>query len=183
MVAAAVRRLAERSAEAAGEISKLSIDSVQVAEKAGKLLGQIVPDIQKTAQLVQEITAASNEQNTGARQINTAIQQLNQVVQQNASAAEQMSSTAEELSSQAMQLQDAIAFFKIDQAQQRARVHVGPPPARPALLKAPAAKAHAHPPKALRGPEPGHGRQSGVLIDLQEGEAPGDENDDDFTRY
>ena len=114
VVAAAVRRLAERSAEAAGEISKLSISSVEVAEQAGKLLGLIVPDIGKTAQLVQEITAASAEQNTGADQINLAIQQLNQVVQQNASAAEEMSSTAEELSSQAAQLQDTIAFFKLD---------------------------------------------------------------------
>ena len=72
------------------------------------------PISSKTAQLVQEITAASNEQNTGAEQINSAIQQLNQVVQQNASAAEEMSSTSEELSSQAMQLQEAISFFKID---------------------------------------------------------------------
>jgi len=114
VVAAAVRRLAERSAEAAGEISKLSSTSVEVAERAGSLLGQIVPDIQKTAQLVQEITAASNEQNTGADQINSAIQQLNQVVQQNASASEEMSSTSEELSSQAQQLQETISFFRIN---------------------------------------------------------------------
>ena len=182
VVAAAVRRLAERSAEAAGEISKLSVNSVQVAEKAGKLLATIVPDIQKTAQLVQEITAASNEQNTGAKQINTAIQQLNQVVQQNASAAEEMSSTAEELSSQAIQLQEAIAFFRIDQADHPVKVSVGQRHARPALLKAPSAPG-SHAPRTLRGPEPGHGRQSGVLIDLQDGGVPGDGNDDDFTRY
>jgi len=115
VVADAVRKLAERSAEAAGEISKLSVDSVEVAEKAGNLLIQIVPDIQKTAQLVQEITAASNEQNSGADQINSAIQQLNQVVQQNASASEEMSSTSEELSSQAVQLQGTIAFFKLEE--------------------------------------------------------------------
>lgn len=117
VVAEAVRRLAERSAEAAGEISKLSISSVEVAEKAGKLLSQIVPDIQKTAQLVQEITAASNEQNSGAEQINSAIQQLNQIAQKNASAAEEMSSTSEDFSNEASQLQDAISFFKISNEQ------------------------------------------------------------------
>jgi methyl-accepting chemotaxis protein len=96
-----------------GEISKLSVNSVDVAEKVGNLLSQIVLDIQKTSQIVQEITAASNEQNTGANQINSANQQLNQVVQQNASAAEEMSSKAEELSGWAVQLQEAISFFKI----------------------------------------------------------------------
>ncbi|HBA54141.1 MAG TPA: methyl-accepting chemotaxis protein [Syntrophorhabdus aromaticivorans] len=112
VVASEVRKLAERSQLAAGEISKLSTSSVEVAEKAGKMLMRIVPDIQKTAELVQEISAASNEQNTGAEQINKAIQQLDQVIQQNASATEEMASTAEELSSQAEQLQETISFFK-----------------------------------------------------------------------
>ncbi len=114
VVASEVRKLAERSQTAAGEISKLSSSSVQVAEKAGKMLTMIVPDIQKTSELVQEITASSNEQNSGAEQINTAIQQLNQVIQQNASASEEMASTAEELAGQAEQLQHAISFFKMD---------------------------------------------------------------------
>jgi methyl-accepting chemotaxis protein len=112
VVASEVRKLAERSQVAAAEISKLSMSSVHVAEKAGLMLGKLVPDIQKTAELVQEISAASKEQAGGADQINGAIQQLNQVVQQNAGAAEEMSSTAEELSSQAAQLQETIAFFK-----------------------------------------------------------------------
>jgi len=86
---------------------------VEVAEKAGQMLAKLVPDIQKTSQLVQEISAASKEQNAGAGQINSAIQQLNQVIQQNASAAEETSSTAEELSSQASQLQSTISFFKV----------------------------------------------------------------------
>lgn len=111
VVAAEVRKLAERSQTAAAEISKLSTTSVEVAEQAGKMLAQIVPDIQKTAELVQEISAASNEQNTGAEQINKAIQQLEQVIQQNASASEEMASTSEELSSQAEQLRQTIAFF------------------------------------------------------------------------
>ncbi len=114
VVAAEVRKLAERSQTAAAEISDLSSSSVEVAEQAGEMLSKIVPDIQKTADLVQEINAASNEQNTGADQINKAIQQLDQVIQQNAGASEEMSSTSEELSSQAEQLQNSIGFFKLD---------------------------------------------------------------------
>ncbi|OPX95835.1 MAG: Methyl-accepting chemotaxis protein I [Syntrophorhabdus sp. PtaB.Bin006] len=113
VVASEVRKLAERSQLAAGEISKLSDSSVEVAERAGEMLMRIVPDIQKTAELVQEISAASNEQNTGAEQINRAIQQLDHVIQQNASATEEMASTSEELSSQAEQLQETISFFKV----------------------------------------------------------------------
>ncbi len=113
VVADAVRKLAERSQTAAGEISKLSSTSVDIAENAGKMLSKIVPDIRKTAELVQEINASSAEQNSGAEQINLALQQLDQVIQQNASAAEEMSSTAEELSSQAEQLKDTISFFTI----------------------------------------------------------------------
>ena len=119
VVAAEVRRLAERSQTAAGEISKLSASSVQVSERAGSMLAKLVPDIQKTSELVQEISAASKEQASGADQINSAIQQLNQVVQQNAGAAEEMSSTAEELSSQAEQLQETIAFFSLESALQK----------------------------------------------------------------
>ena len=113
VVASEVRKLAERSQTAAGEISKLSASSVEVAEKAGGLLAKLVPDIKKTAELVQEIAAASVEQNTGADQVNSAIQQLNQVIQQNAGAAEEMSSMSEELSSQSDQLQSTVAFFKV----------------------------------------------------------------------
>lgn len=114
VVASEVRKLAERSQTAAAEISKLSISSVDVAEKAGGMLLRIVPDIQKTADLVQEISSACNEQNSGADQINRALQQLDQVIQQNASASEEMASTSEELQGQAAQLQSTIAFFKID---------------------------------------------------------------------
>ena len=114
VVAAEVRRLAERSQTAAGEINRLSASSVQIAEHAGELLNKIVPAIQKTADLVQEINSASNEQKTGADQINKAIQQLDQVIQQNAAAAEEMASTAEELNGQADELQLSAAFFKTD---------------------------------------------------------------------
>ena len=114
VVASEVRKLAERSQSAAGEISKLSSSSVAIAEQAGEMLNKMLPDIQKTAELVQEISASSREQDSGAEQINKAIQQLDQVIQQNASAAEEMASTTEELSSQAEQLKSTVAFFTID---------------------------------------------------------------------
>jgi methyl-accepting chemotaxis protein len=112
VVASEVRKLAERSQTAAAEINRLSATSVEVAENAGDMLAKLVPDISKTAELVQEITAASNEQNSGAEQINKAIQQLDQVIQQNASASEELSSTASNLTGQAEQLMNVMSFFK-----------------------------------------------------------------------
>jgi methyl-accepting chemotaxis protein len=114
VVASEVRKLAEKSQTAAGEIDTLTNSSVDIAEKSGELLKKIVPDIQKTSKLVQEITAASNEQNNGAEQINNAINQLNEVTQQNASASEEMATSSEELSSQADQLLDITSFFKMN---------------------------------------------------------------------
>jgi methyl-accepting chemotaxis protein len=118
VVASEVRKLAERSQAAAAEISSLSINTVKAARDAGDMLSKLVPDIQRTAELVEEISAGSREQNAGAAQINTAIQQLDKVTQQNTSAAEEMSATSEELASQAEQLQSAISFFRIDAGQQ-----------------------------------------------------------------
>jgi methyl-accepting chemotaxis protein len=108
-----VRKLAERSQVAAAEINKLSVNSVNVAEKAGQMLGNLVPSIQRTAELVQEIAAASKEQDAGAEQISAAIMQLDKVIQQNAAATEEMASTAEELSSQSQQLEEMVSFFKL----------------------------------------------------------------------
>ena len=111
VVAAEVRKLAERSQKAAGEINQLSATTLKVSEKSGEMLDKLVPDIQRTAELVQEITAASKEQDTGAEQINKALQQLEQVIQQNASASEEMASTTEELTGQSDQLVSALSFF------------------------------------------------------------------------
>ncbi len=115
VVAAEVRKLAERSKLAADEIGNLSKNSLKITEKTRESLDSLVPEIQKTSQLVQEITAASIEQNSGADQINSAIQQLNIVTQQNAASSEEMATSAEELSSQAESLKEAVSYFKIDE--------------------------------------------------------------------
>jgi len=112
VVATEVRKLAEISQKAANDITTTAKASLILAEKSGALLTQIVPDIQNTSRLVQEIASASMEQNMGTKQINTAINQLNIVSQQNASAADGLATGAEELTSQAEQLKDVISFFK-----------------------------------------------------------------------
>jgi len=114
VVAAEVRNLAERSQLAASEINDLSAASVVIAERSDEVLSTIVPDIQKTSKLVQEISVASIEQNTGADQINNALQQLNQVIQQNAATSEELAATSEELAAQAEQLKIKISFFKLE---------------------------------------------------------------------
>ncbi|KJR41320.1 methyl-accepting chemotaxis sensory transducer [Candidatus Magnetoovum chiemensis] len=111
VVADAVRKLAERSQTAASEISNISASSVGIAVEAGEMLAKIVPDIKKTADLVEEINAAANEQKTGTEQINQALQQLDQVIQSNAAASEEMSSTAEELAAQSETLKSAISLL------------------------------------------------------------------------
>ncbi len=166
VVAAEVRKLAERSQHAAAEINELSSSSTDVAERAGELLKKLVPDIQKTSELVQEISAASSEQNAGAVQVNKALQQLDQVVQQNASASEELASTSEELSSQAEQLQAAISFFQLEDS--------GHAPgrwgSRPKSRKSNPGQKAANAPK---------GGGKGVTLALD----AGDELDDSFERF
>ncbi len=178
VVAAEVRKLAERSQKAAGEINQLSATTLKVSEKSGEMLEKLVPDIQRTAELVQEISAASKEQDTGAEQINKALQQLEQVIQQNASAAEEMASTTEELTGQSDQLMSALSFFHAEDEEDGRGRRVG------------AAKAARHaPPAAAKGGKPiGHSpappakaaSKAGVSLRLNDKH---DELDAEFERY
>lgn len=115
VVASEVRKLAERSQQASTEIGELSGSTLSISEEAGRMLQDLVPDIQRTAELVGEISAACREQNSASEQINQAIQQLDEVTQQNAAAANQMSATAEQLSAQAAMLNERAAFFVLEQ--------------------------------------------------------------------
>ncbi len=169
-----------------GEVHHLSSSSVQIAEKAGDMLAKLVPDIQKTAELVQEISAASREQDAGAGQINQAMQQLDQVIQQNAGAAEELASTSEELSSQADLLQTSISFFKTDES---AAVRT-----TAKVLRKPehrVAVAHiGHEIKKVegpKGPKAMAGRsevKSGIALDMGgSGNGHGDNGDKEFEKY
>lgn len=138
VVASEVRKLAERSQSAAGEISELSVQTLDRAEKAGTLISSVVPSIDETSQLVEEIAVACREQDNGAQQVSKAIVQLDTVVQQNASASEQMAAMAEELSASARALVEAISFFKIEgAAAQGGRQAASPAPARQAAQGSP----------------------------------------------
>ncbi len=183
VVASEVRKLAERSATAAAEISQLSKSGVMTAESAGTMLTVLVPDIRRTAELVQEIAAASSEQSSGVEQANKALQDLDRVIQQNASASEQMASTAEELAAQAQQLQNTVSFFKLGTAAsgggsqmfQRSR-----PTA--AVERKPLARATQLTRTAPADRATGNDNaSSGVVLDMTEGKTGTD--DDSFERY
>ncbi len=188
VVAAEVRRLAERSQQAAGEINRLSASSVQVAERAGDMLSKIVPAIQKTASLVQEINAASGEQKNGADQINKAIQQLDQVIQQNASASEEMASTARELTSQAERLQSEVAFFRTENTNGGgARTKAVKPQHASAPLSAGRGKPAA---STLHAKESGAGLKSkpvgkpaGISLEMSDSKGKSEARDSEFEKY
>ena len=114
IVAAEVRKLAEKSKNAAGEINILSLNTLNTAQQASQLINKILPEIKRTAYLVQEITAANIEQNSATQQINNAIQHFNHATQQNAAASDEVAANAEELANQADILRETIDFFKID---------------------------------------------------------------------
>ncbi|HWA61718.1 MAG TPA: methyl-accepting chemotaxis protein [Caulobacteraceae bacterium] len=151
VVASEVRKLAERSQTAAAEIGAVSSQTVKAAQDAGEMLGKLVPNIKKTAELVAEISAACREQDIGAEQINQAIQQLDQVTQQNAAASEEMSATSEELAAQSEQLRSSIAYFRIDEQGAEAAVR-RPAPARKVSPVAASLAAGAARPKAAAAP-------------------------------
>ena len=178
VVAAEVRKLAERSQKAAAEINQLSSTTLKVSEKSGEMLEKLVPDIQRTAELVQEISAASKEQDTGAEQINKALQQLQQVIQQNASASEEMASTTEELTGQSEQLVGALAFFKTGEE--------SVPPARKGSAAAPVRKPQSASAKTQKATSHGQiagtrlGAKAGVSLKLSDKH---DDLDGEFERY
>jgi len=154
VVAAEVRKLAERSGVAAAEISELSGQSVDIAEEAGKMLDKMVPDITQTAELVQEISVASDEQQSGSGQIKNAILELDRVVQQNAAESEELAASSETLASHATQLQQTIGFFRLAAGQ-----HTPPPPRNPVVKAAP-------PRQLSQAPAPSG---SGVALDMDDG--------------
>jgi methyl-accepting chemotaxis protein len=117
VVAVEVRKLAERCREAADEINKLSANGVSVAKVAVKQFDEIIPEMELTAKLVQEISSSSGEQNAGIDQVSSSIQLLNMVAQQNAAASEEMATSAEELANQAEELKQIVSFFKIEKQQ------------------------------------------------------------------
>ncbi len=185
VVASEVRKLAERSQAAAAEISTVSSQTVKAAQEAGAMLGRLVPDIRKTAELVAEISASCREQDVGGDQINQAIQQLDKVTQRNAAASEEMSATAEELAAQSEQLQASIAYFRLN-ADERSATH------KPAARTRGANATTVRPPRQRPRPETSVARAvvrksepaapaRGFALSLSEGGA--DEQDDEFERY
>ena len=183
VVASEVRKLAERSQTAAAEISSLTIDGVRTAEGAGQLLAKLVPDIQKTAELVHEIAAASAEQNTGATQVNKAIQQLDQVIQQNAAASEQMASSSEELSSQAEVLQSSVAFFKLTDAPRSQQIQAKRPLAAARHAKPASRVPQAHYTVASTVDSYRPGKSNGTSISLGNNAGTPDTQDREFAAY
>ncbi|MBU3888702.1 methyl-accepting chemotaxis protein [Methylosinus sp. KRF6] len=185
VVASEVRKLAERSQTAAAEISVLSTDTVRAAREAGEMLTKLVPDIRRTASLVEEITSACREQDAGAAQINQAIQQLDKVTQQNASSSEEVSATSEELSSQAEQLQSTIAYFRLGDEVRVATTQSRRPAIRQLREKAMAAAAElSHRASSDKGagaarPAMKATGTGGFMLDLSHGE---DELDAEFRR-
>ncbi|MBF0627764.1 MAG: HAMP domain-containing protein [Magnetococcales bacterium] len=177
VVASEVRKLAERSQTAAAEIGALSTNTLKVAQAAGDMLTRLVPDIKKTAALVEEISSACREQDVGAAQINSAIQQLDKVIQMNASASEQMSTTSEELTGQAEQLQHTISYFHLEESSH--------------MLPMLSQQGWRRPEKALpvrqsqgrrakdtlrKLPPPGSGKSKGFTLDL-------DDDDEHFQKF
>ena len=126
-----MRKLAERAQKAAKEIGELAGTSVKVAERSGVLIAELVPAIRKTADLVQEVAAASQEQSAGVGQVSKAMATVDAVTQRNASAAEELSSTAEEMASQAEALLQTVGFFRVREAVQQARARAIHVPALP----------------------------------------------------
>lgn len=176
VVASEVRKLAERSQQAAGEISQLSGKTLEVSQRAGEMLQALVPSIKRTADLVQEISAATREQNVGADQINDAIRQLDAVIQQNAASSTEAASVSEQLAHQSEQLRGVIGFFRVGDAMAQGSAASGEHP-RSARAAAPRITSGTHRPPAEAKPASkagtnGHPLRDGVALDLGGDEPP-----------
>jgi methyl-accepting chemotaxis protein len=147
VVATEVRKLAEKSQSAAKDISALASSSTSVAERSGQVLRDLVPSIRKTADLVQEVAAASAEQSSGVAQVNKAMARVDQVTQRNASAAEELSSTAEEMAAQAQGLEQLVAFFRATEETKALRRTSAVGPAAPSSWSSPLVAARAASPR------------------------------------
>ncbi|MCM2291062.1 methyl-accepting chemotaxis protein [Allorhizobium sp. BGMRC 0089] len=188
VVASEVRKLAERSQKASAEIGSVSSDTVKAAQRAGDMLGNLVPDIRKTAELVAEISAACREQDIGSEQINEAIQQLDKVTQQNAAASEQISATSEELAKRAEQLQTSIAFFRMvnegDASRSTNTVSQANRTAAPSIKRKAEARSLSPQASSDRAGNASVGKQQararGFALELTQG---GVDEDDDHFRY
>ena len=172
VVASEVRKLAERSQQAASEINQLSQDTLGLSKEAGEKLKALVPNIEKTAELVREISAASREQNIGAEQINEAMRQMDSVVQQNASASDEVSSISEQLASQASQLQTMLAFFQLDEGHGEPTT---PAASHPVVARAPQPVSAPHEVRGAKAGSAGNG--NGFELDM------GPADDQDFEPY
>jgi methyl-accepting chemotaxis protein len=135
VVASEVRKLSERSQSAAKEIGRLASDSVRIAEQSGNLLDQLIPSIKKTADLVEEVAAGSNEQASGVEQMNRAMGQVDQVTERNASSAEELASTAEEMTAQAQALRDLVSVLHLGRPAAAEGAQAAPAP-RPSPMSA-----------------------------------------------
>jgi methyl-accepting chemotaxis protein len=188
VVATEIRLLAQQARVSANEIQDLTTQSVAIAERTGQLLIKLVPDIQKTSELVQEINAASKEQRSGTDQINRAIVQLDEVIQHNASASEEIAATAEEMAAQAEYLQQTMAFFTIDLNQTDALMNATPVQTQSHLGK------HATHPKirinhlnrqamaeTCQGSD--NGRSKKAAVEIIANSDGGDQYDHDFERF
>ncbi|MCH2535294.1 MAG: methyl-accepting chemotaxis protein [Bdellovibrionales bacterium] len=177
VVASEVRKLAERSQEAAGEISGLSSSTVTVAQRAGEMLNKLLPDIQKTAELVQEISSSSAEQNAGAAQITTAIQQLDTVTQANSEVSVNISETVQELKDLVGYVMEEIAFFELNE-QLEAKLEDLSEEGNVVSLKSKKTN-HAEPKSFKGGSKKASGDDSGIDIDL----GMDDVSDSDFENF
>ncbi|WP_228028733.1 methyl-accepting chemotaxis protein [Donghicola mangrovi] len=177
VVASEVRKLAERSQAAAGEINELSVQTITAALDAGQMIDKLVPDIERTADLVSDITRANTEMSAGGTQVNNAIQNLDRVTQSNTAAAEEMSATAEELAAQAATLRSSISFFRTGDYDTTVTAEdildmtsLAPAPEAPKPAAAPAKKAEAKPaPKpAAAAPAPAPAKAPAATVKTQE---------------